>query len=197
MAQNLDKIKKDLAQVKKLYAQLGKENPFEGMDPKKIAASTKESEKLRVALVGVTDEIDRANQSFGDLFDQLKATTGELFKTKSASQELEGAFKGSLKIVKQLSNEEEGLTNLTLKDLKSLQEKQKVRRKDAERAAKSLLTESGLQSMIGQKVDKRTKAYKNLSDEEKTALALLNEEDTTLEDIDNKIQARIDKEKRV
>ena len=35
MAQNLDKIKKDLAQVKKLYAQLGKENPFEGMDPKK------------------------------------------------------------------------------------------------------------------------------------------------------------------
>ena len=121
MAQNLDKIKKDLAQVKKLYAQLGKENPFEGMDPKKIAASTKESEKLRVALVGVTDEIDRANQSFGDLFDQLKATTGELFKTKSASQELEGAFKGSLKIVRQLSNEEEGLTNLTLKDLKSLQ----------------------------------------------------------------------------
>ena len=161
MAQNLDKIKKDLAQVKKLYAQLGKENPFEGMDPKKIVASTKESEKLRVALVGVTDEIDRANQSFGDLFDQLKATTGELFKTKSASQELEGAFKGSLKIVRQLSNEEEGLTNLTLKDLKSLQEKQKVRRKDAERAAKSLLTESGLQSMIGQKVDKRTKAYKN------------------------------------
>ena len=197
MAQNLDKIKKDLAQVKKLYAQLGKENPFEGMDPKKIAASTKESEKLRVALVGVTDEIDRANQSFGDLFDQLKATTGELFKTKSASQELEGAFKGSLKIVKQLSNEEEGLTNLTLKDLKSLQEKQKVRRKDAERAAKSLLTESGLQSMIGQKVDKRTKAYKNLSDEEKTALALLNEEDTTLEDIDNKIKARIEKEKLV
>ena len=197
MAQDLNKVKKDLAEVKKLYAELGKENPFKGMDPKEIAASTKETEKLRIALIGVTDEIDRANQSFNDLYDQLKATTGELFKTKSASQELEGAFKGSLKIVKQLANEEEGLTNLTLKDLKGLQEKQKVKRAEAEKSSKQIAKEGGLLTSNGKLIDSFLLKRKDLTDEQKTAVGILSQEDKTLDDIDAKIQARIDKEKQV
>ena len=72
MAKTPEQIAKDLARVEELYKSLGKENPFKGADPENISKSVSETEKLRNTLAQVTDEVDRANQSFSDLYDQLK-----------------------------------------------------------------------------------------------------------------------------
>ena len=137
-----EQIRKDLDRIAKLYDELGKKNPFQGADPNVIAQSTKETQKLADALTGVESQVSAINQSFKDLQTQLKETTKELFKTKTPAQELEGAFKGSLKEVKKLVQEEEGLTQLTMKDLKSIQEKQKIKKAEAIQASKDILKEN-------------------------------------------------------
>jgi hypothetical protein len=192
-----EQIRKDLDRIAKLYDELGKKNPFQGADPNVIAQSTKETQKLADALTGVESQVSAINQSFKDLQTQLKETTKELFKTKTPAQELEGAFKGSLKEVKKLVQEEEGLTQLTMKDLKSIQEKQKIKKAEAIQASKDILKEGNLLTANGEIIDSFLLARKSLTDEQKTALGLVTGEATVLDDIDSKIQQRIDKEEKV
>jgi hypothetical protein len=51
--------------------------------------------------------------------------------------------------------------------------------------------------MINEKIDERTKAYKDLTDAQKSALGFLQKEDKTVESINNKINNRIQKEKEL
>lgn len=201
MAKTPDQIKKELEQISKLYADLGKTNPFRGVDPEKISASKEETQKLADALFGVREQVDRINQSFDSLYTQLKNTTAEIGKVKTPAQEMESAFKGSLKEVKKLVDEERGLGDLSIKELKTLQKRAATKKSDAEAAAKSLVRETGLMDSLKKTtkgyVDKRREDYRNLSDAEKTAIGLLEKRDTTLDDINKKIERRIQKEKEI
>jgi hypothetical protein len=201
MAKTPDQIRKELKQIADLYDELGKKNPFKGADPAQIARSEAETQKLADALSGVREQVDRINQSFGDLYTQLKNTTAEIGKVKTPAQEMEAAFKGSLTQVKKLVDEERGLTELTIKDLKNIQERAKIKAADAKAAAESLVRENGLmdglQKTASGYIDKRRKGYKELSDAEKTAIGLLEGQDTTLDDINNKIKKRIEQEEKI
>ena len=201
MAKTPDQIRKELKQIADLYDELGKKNPFKGADPAQIANSEAETQKLADALSGVREQVDRINQSFGDLYTQLKNTTAEIGKVKTPAQEMEAAFKGSLTQVKKLVDEERGLTELTVKDLKNIQERAKIKAADAKAAAERLVKENdlmdGLQKTASGYIDKRRKGYKELSDAEKTAIGLLEEQDTTLDDINSKIKKRLDQELKI
>lgn len=201
MAKTPDQIKKELKQIADLYEELGKKNPFKGADPSQISQSEVETQKLADALSGVREQVDRINQSFGDLYTQLKNTTAEIGKVKTPAQEMEAAFKGSLTQVKKLVDEERGLTELTIKDLKNIQERAKIKTADAKAAAEALVKENGLmdglQKTASGYIDKRRKGYKELSDAEKTAIGLLEQQDTTLDDINNKIKKRLDQELKI
>ena len=201
MAKTPDQIRKELKQIADLYDELGKKNPFKGADPSQISQSEAETQKLADALSGVREQVDRINQSFGDLYTQLKNTTAEIGKVKTPAQEMEAAFKGSLTQVKKLVDEERGLTELTVKDLKNIQERAKIKAADAKAAAERLVKENGLmdglQKTASGYIDKRRKGYKELSDAEKTAIGLLEQQDTTLDDINNKIKKRLDQELKI
>ena len=43
---DINKVKKDLAEIQRLYKNLGETNPYEGMDAFKVAASKSEVEKF-------------------------------------------------------------------------------------------------------------------------------------------------------
>jgi hypothetical protein len=197
MAKTPEQIRRELQQIADLYADLGKQNPFAGANPAQIAASATETQKLADALFGVREQVDRMNQSFSDLYDQLKATTAEISKVKTPAQEMEAAFKGSLTQVKKLVDEEKGFYKLSLKELKTLQKRAQIKKADAEAAAKTLLRESGLIDSQGNKIDQFLINRRQLTDQEAIALAIYEGQDTTLKDIGKKIQDRLDKEVRI
>jgi len=191
------KVEEQLKRIQKLYDELGKKNPYEGMDPSKISSSVKETEKLTEALDGVQSRVDNLGQSFSDLQKQLQATIREIGKAPTPIMQMQSGFKGILTQVKKLTYEEEGIDKLNIKQLKSIHKIAKARISDASRAATQLLTESGLQGMINTKIDKRTKDYKNLSDAQKAAVGFLKEEDETVRSINDKINKRIKFEEKV
>ena len=61
-------------------------------------------------------------------------------------------------------------------------------------SATELVNNSGLQGMINDKIDKRTKEYRSLNDAQKAAIGFLKDEDKTLQSINDKINERVKKE---
>ena len=190
-------IQKQLEKIQKLYDQLGKKNPFAGADADKISNSTKEVQKLGDALEGVQNKVDNLDQTFSDLQTQLRNTINEIKKGPDATTRLAKGFRGVLAEVKKLTYEEEGLDRLSIDQLKNLKKRASQRQSDASKAAKDLLTESGLQGMINHKVDRRRKEYKNLTDAQKSAIGFLTNEDETFSEINKKIAKRIEFEEKV
>lgn len=197
MAADPKKIQEQLKQIQSLYDRLGKINPYAGMDAGEISKSVNEVKKLENALMGVQSQVENMSQSFSDLSAQLEATINEISKGPTATQKFAKGFKGVLAEVKKLKYEEEGLDSLNLRQLQNLKKRALKRTADAKEAAIQLLQESGLQGMINEKIDKRTKAYKDLTDAQKSALGFLQKEDKTVESINNKINNRIQKEKEL
>ncbi len=197
MAADPKKIQQQLKQIQALYDKLGKTNIYAGMDAEKISKSVNEVKKLENALMGVQSQVENMDQTFGDLSKQLEATINEFSKGPTATQKFAKGFKGVLAEVKKLTYEEEGLDNLNQKQLASLKKRALQRTADAQKAATQLLEEAGLQGMINEKIDKRSKEYKKLSDAEKSALGFLQSEDKTVESINNKVNERIKKEEQV
>ena len=197
MAADPKKIQEQLKQIQSLYDRLGKINPYAGMDAGEISKSVNEVKKLENALMGVQSQVENMSQSFSDLSAQLEATINEISKGPTATQKFAKGFKGVLAEVKKLKYEEEGLDSLNLRQLQNLKKRALKRTADAKEAAIQLLQESGLQGMINEKIDKRTKAYKDLTDAQKSALGFLQKEDKTVESINNKINNRIKKEKEL
>lgn len=197
MAADPKKIQEQLKQIQSLYDRLGKINPYAGMDAGEISKSVNEVKKLENALMGVQSQVENMSQSFSDLSAQLEATINEISKGPTATQKFAKGFKGVLAEVKKLKYEEEGLDSLNLRQLQNLKKRALKRTADAKEAAIQLFQESGLQGMINEKIDKRTKAYKDLTDAQKSALGFLQKEDKTVESINNKINNRIKKEKEL
>ena len=197
MAADPKKIQEQLKQIQSLYDRLGKINPYAGMDAGEISKSVNEVKKLENALIGVQSQVENMSQSFSDLSAQLEATINEISKGPTATQKFAKGFKGVLAEVKKLKYEEEGLDSLNLRQLQNLKKRALKRTADAKEAATQLLQESGLQGMINEKIDKRTKEYKNLTDAQKSALGFLQKEDKTVESINNKINQRIKQEEEL
>ena len=63
--QKLEQAKKLLEQIQKVYDELGKTNPFQGMDPNTVALSNKEIDKLEIALTVITKQANDLEKGFG------------------------------------------------------------------------------------------------------------------------------------
>ena len=96
------KVEEQLKRIQKLYDELGKTNPYKGVDPSKIAASVKETEKLAASLEGVQSRVENLNQTFSGLQQQLQATIGEIAKAPTFTKQMQSGFKGVLTQVKKL-----------------------------------------------------------------------------------------------
>ncbi len=191
------KVEEQLKRIQKLYDELGKTNPYKGVDPSKIAASVKETEKLAASLEGVQSRVENLNQTFSGLQQQLQATIGEIAKAPTFTKQMQSGFKGVLTQVKKLTYEEEGLDKLNIKQLKNIQKISNQRISDASLAAKSLLKESGIMTSQGKYIDSFILKRKTLTDAQNAAIAFLKEEDTTIKSIGDKVTKRIGQEKNL
>jgi hypothetical protein len=197
MAATPQDIERQLRQIQSLYDKLGESNPFRGVDANAISSSTQEVAKLQAALDGVQNRVNNLDQSFSSLNKQLSATIQEIKKGPDATKRLASGFKGVLDEVKKLAYEEEGINRLNINQLKSLKERAQKRASDAKLAAQELANEYKSQRDALPTLKAKLEFYNQSSDAVKNALIYLRDEDETLQTINDKIDARIKKEKQI
>ena len=120
---DINKVKKDLAEIQRLYKNLGETNPYEGMDASKVAASKSEVEKLDKALKGVQSTVNDINKDLDGIVSSFSATVNELQKQNKGLQQSRSAFRNLEKISQSLLSDREGINRLSEKELKSLVKK--------------------------------------------------------------------------
>ena len=195
---DLKGTEEQLQRIQRLYDDLGRENPFKGMDAATIAGSTKEVEKLKIAIKGVEAETEKVNQSFSDLQQQLQATVDEIGgKGPSATKRLEKGFRGVLNEVKKLTYEEEGINNLSIAQLQTLKKKAAQSQSEAKRASQDIVKDLAYQTTKSGKINEQVLRRKDLTDAQRSAIAYLNKEDETIDSINKKINERIQFEENV
>ena len=184
-------IQKLLDKLDKAYKQLGTKNPFKDWDSSNLKDAGEAAAQLEDALEGVQSRVENTSTSFKDLASTLGAIVKEIDpKAANATKSFTNGFKNIIKEARTLQYEEEGINKLSKKQLEQVQERIKKQQTLTKAAAEEL---AGANANI----DRRTKAYKNLSEAEKAAINYLREEDTQTQTILDKTQQRIDQETRI
>ena len=111
--QKLEQAKKLLEQIQKVYDELGKINPFRGIDPDTISASNKEIEKLKIALTGITKQADDLEKGFGGIAAAIGASLAEMTKQSSATNRTVKAMRSLSSISESLKNDQSDLSKLS------------------------------------------------------------------------------------
>ena len=184
-------IQKLLDKLDKAYKQLGTKNPFKDWDSSNLKDAGEAAAQLEDALEGVQSRVENTSTSFKDLASTLGAIVKEIDpKAANATKSFTNGFKNVIKEARTLQYEEEGINKLSKKQLEQVQERIKKQQTLTKAAAEEL---AGANANI----DRRTTAYKNLSEAEKAAINYLKEEDTQTQALLDKTQQRIDQETRI
>jgi hypothetical protein len=205
--QKLKQAKKLLEQIQKVYDELGKTNPFQGMDPNTVALSNKEIDKLEIALTGITKKANDLEKGFGGIAKSIGASLAEMTKQSSATNRTVKAMRSLSSISESLKNDQSGLSKLSLKELESKRDKAKILSQEAKSQA----------ALVKQKYDEITldKNGNQLQGDElnaklkslgisKSELQTMNEivaaheaKFPVLDKLNAKIEERIQKEKKI
>jgi hypothetical protein len=205
--QKLKQAKKLLEQIQKVYDELGKTNPFQGMDPNTVALSNKEIDKLEIALTGITKKANDLEKGFGGIAKSIGASLAEMTKQSSATNRTVKAMRSLSSISESLKNDQSGLSKLSLKELESKRDKAKILSQEAKSQA----------ALVKQKYDEITldKNGNQLQGDElnaklkslgisKSELQTMNEivaaheaKFPVLDELNAKIEERIQKEKKI
>ena len=184
-------IQKLLDKLDKAYKQLGTKNPFKDWDSSNLKDAGEAAAQLEDALEGVQSRVENTSTSFKDLASTLGAIVKEIDpKAANATKSFANGFKNVIKEARTLQYEEEGINKLSKKQLEQVQERIKKQQTLTKAAAEEL---AGANANI----DRRTTAYKNLSEAKKAAINYLKEEDTQTQALLDKTQQRIDQETRI
>ena len=203
----LKEAKKLLEQIQKVYDELGKTNPFRGIDPDTIAASNKEIEKLKIALTGITKQADDLEKGFGGIAAVIGASLAEMNKQSTATNRTVKAMRGLLSISESLKNDQSGLVELSLKELENKRDKAKILSEEArsqaalvkQKYSEITLDKNGKQ-IHGAALTNRLKKQGISKSELQTIqeiIAAEKEEFDVLDELNAKIEERIQKEKKV
>jgi hypothetical protein len=205
--QKLEQAKKLLEQIQKVYDELGKTNPFQGMDPNTVALSNKEIDKLEIALTGITKKANDLEKGFGGIAKSIGASLAEMTKQSSATNRTVKAMRSLSSISESLKNDQSDLSELSLKELESKRDKAKILSQEAKSQA----------ALVKQKYDEITldKNGNQLQGDElnaklkslgisKSELQTMNEivaaheaQFPVLDELNAKIKERIEEEKKI
>ena len=150
----LEDVKKQLAELQKLYNELGQNNPFANMDPKVIANSASEAEKLSRVLKNVREEVDEINSTFGDIQKRVASQLADLSKAASPANKLTRAYASMDKSLSKLVLDEKDIEKLNTKQLKTIEKKAKADKEQAIASSKALLADKGIYNEITKETQK-------------------------------------------
>jgi len=193
----LDDVKKQLAELQKLYNELGKDNPFANMDPKVIANSASEAEKLARVLRNVREEVDEINSTFGDIQKRVASQLADLSKAASPANKLTRAYASMDKSLSKLVLDEKDIEKLNTKQLKTIEKKAKADKEQAIASSKALLADKGIYNEITKEIDLAKAERMQLTEEEEAAVGLLTGQEKNFDTLIAKIKKRREEEERV
>lgn len=182
-----------LQKLQGAYDQLGKTNPFANFDTSKIENAEETAQQLQAALSGVKSEINEITSDLDGVVSSFARTVDEIKNQNSALGSSTKAMKGMQSIAQKLSYDYAGISELSEKELKSLQTQYGQRKKDLELSQESLRAEiNKLQTEEASQteIDKRVMALQAVNNE-------LEQEDSNLAFIDQKLKARIKQEEKI
>eukprot|EP00912_Choanoflagellata_sp_UC4_P001128 UC4_evm1s703 len=193
----LEDVKKQLAELQKLYNELGQNNPFANMDPKVIANSASEAEKLARVLKNVREEVDEINSTFGDIQKRVASQLADLSKAASPANKLTRAYASMDKSLSKLVLDEKDIEKLNTKQLKTIEKKAKADKEQAIASSKALLADKGIYNEITKEIDLAKAERMQLTEEEQAAVGLLTQQDKNFDTLIAKIKKRREEEERV
>lgn len=186
-----------LSKIDAAYRKLGDSNPF-AKSVSSVQDIDKEFKKLDSSLDGLNSRIENLNASFGDIQAQLQAIAKEINpKSFNASKQLQKGLKGVVDQAQKLRFEEEGINRLSQKQLEKIKERAEQEKSNAIRGAKDLANYDKLWKGVNGKVDQSTKAFQALNDEQKAAVALIEDQSSAMDSVIDKVNQRIQQEKEV
>lgn len=166
MAQDLNKVKKDLEQIAKLYEQLGRpeNNPFRNMKAEDVAKSKDQVELLNNSLETTSERVKALSVEVDDIRSAFMATVGEINKTTPGLNMANKAFKDFSSIATQIRNDQQGINELNEKDVENLRKKFNTTVENLEASKKQL--ESDRQNLLdrqagGENVNKQLEKNRN------------------------------------
>ena len=207
----LKEAKKLLEQIQKVYDELGKINPFRGIDPDTISASNKEIEKLKIALTGITKQADDLEAGFGGIAAVIGASLAEMNKQSTATNRTVKAMRGLSSISESLKNDQSGLVELSLKELENKRDKAKILSEEAKSQAalvkqkygELFLDKNGKQlrdAALDARLEKLIRNKTILKSEVQTIQEIIAADKAqfpVLDELNAKIKERIEEEKKV
>lgn len=158
-------------QIDILTAKLGKK----GID----VISTNNLQQAEIILKGLTAEAESLSTTFGDITTTLKNIVSEISKGDSAVKDTTKAYKGLTSVAQKLQYEEEGIYSYNVKQLKNLQDQTKSQIANLKEAMSRLSHEEKI-NLFGENY-----------------LEVLGDQLKTEEILNNKIQERLNLEKKV
>jgi hypothetical protein len=209
--QKLEQAKKLLEQIQKVYDELGKTNPFQGMDPNTVALSNKEIDKLEIALTGITKKANDLEKGFGGIAKSIGASLAEMTQQSSATNRTVKAMRGLSSISESLKHDQSGLSKLSLKELESKRDKAKILSQEAKSQAvlvkqkyEAMTSDKNGNQLYGAALDARLEKLIRNKTISKSELQTINEiiaaekeKFPVLDELNAKIEERIQKEKKV
>tara|TARA_B100001093_G_scaffold237161_1_gene227278 strand:+ start:5465 stop:8248 length:2784 start_codon:yes stop_codon:yes gene_type:complete len=201
----LNEINDLLRKISQAYDTLGDENPFRNFNKKPIEDADAAIKQLQIGLDGVKSRIQGTTDSFSSLYGVLREISKEINpKIFSSTKLLEGGMKGMVKEAQKLKFEEEGINRLNEDQLKKLKTKFKEQQSIAKTAAEEIKSQFELvkfKNKSGKEEtryrDVNTKKFVKLTNAQRSALGILDDENDILGDILLKVSQRIRQEQEV
>lgn len=203
----LEEARRLLQEINTLRARLNQQ-PLRVAD----ADAVSDLQSLRNELRGVQAQFGETEGTATSLYDQIKAISGELGRQPSALSKIRGNMRKITSIAEDLKMQEQGIKDLSTKQLDDLTERLKLNKKQLSDEAESLLNATGIEGAQAQALqalreqitslggvtnltgDQRdlvldtVQATQDLTDEQKSALALYIDQDNALGGINTRLE---------
>jgi len=190
MAADINQLKKQIDDLREQYLKLTAK-PAALFQVSNIKDAEQAIETLNKAVSQAREEAKRLEEGFGGIADSVTAIVNELGKSKTPLNLATSAFRQIEESAKKLKFDQQGINDLNKKQLEDEIKKQKIAQQTIREQALQIAQEKGIVD-----ISKTNLRFRHdLSDAERSILEALKEGFPIFDEINNKLDKRLDKEK--
>jgi hypothetical protein len=190
MAANLDQLRQQIDDLREQYLKLTAK-PAALFQVNNIQDAEKAVDTLNKAVSQAREEARRLDEGFGGIADSVRAIVNELNKSRTPLNLATNAFKQIEESARKLKFDQQGLNDLNKKQLEDEVKKQKIAQQTIREQALRLAQEKGIVDISKDNLSLR----RDLSNAEREILEALKEGFPLFDEINDKLDKRLDKEK--
>lgn len=199
MALSLDQLKQQIEDLRTQYTNLTA-RPAALFQVDNIRDAQAAVDTLTRSVNQVIQDARALDEGFGGIADSVKAIVDELGKSQTPLNLARNAFKAIEESARKLKYDQQGLSDLNKKQLENEIKKQRIAQQAVRDQAMRIMQDNSLLTLSGGMLENalaRRIAAGQISEEEAGIVRAAKEGFPIFDEINNKIQARLDKEKEI